>query len=263
MIGIFDSGLGGLTALKEIKKLLPGEDLVYFGDTGRVPYGTRSRETIIKYATQDAEFLKGKGVDLIIAACGTVSTNVPLDELEKKTGVPVIGVVVPAAEAAVRATKNKKIAVIGTAATVGSGAFEKEIEKLDDTASVTQKACPLLVPLVENGYTARDCEVTRLVLKEYLAPVKESGADTLVLGCTHYPILSEVIADLLPGVSLISTGAETARKVASMRNGKAGGKAGEVRYFVSDDPDSFNKNATLFLGEPLPVKAEKTDVSGI
>ncbi len=252
MIGIFDSGLGGLTALKEIHALTPGENLIYFGDTGRVPYGTRSVETIIRYAKQDAAFLLSKGVDAIVVACGTVSTTA-LPELRKTLPVPVIGVVEPAAEAAVAATKNKKIAVIGTTATVRSGAFERAIHALDEGIEIVTQDCPLFVPLVENGFL--DGEIPRLSCEFYLKKIRESGADTLILGCTHYPLIADCIRRALPGVTMINTGAEAARHLVKTVGRREG--CGEVRYFVSDDPALFAASASLFLGEDLRGRAEK------
>ena len=257
MIGIFDSGLGGLTAVKEIRRLTPGEELVYFGDTGRVPYGTRSAETIVRYAEQDAAFLCSQKVDAIVVACGTVSTTA-LAHLQTTLPIPVIGVVEPSAEAAVKATKNGRIAVIGTAATIRSGAFERALKALSPAVEITTQACPLFVPLVESGFTAPDCEITRLACEHYLAPIRESGADTLILGCTHYPIIAPIIASVLPEVTLINSGAEAARKAVSLLGRKEGSAA--ARYYVSDDPALFIGSASLFLGEKLDGKVEKIDI---
>lgn len=257
MIGIFDSGLGGLTALKEIKALT-GEDLVYFGDTGRVPYGGRSFETIRSYAKQDAAFLMSMNVDAIVVACGTVSTTA-ISYLKEMLDVPVIDVVEPSSLAAVKATKNKRIAVIGTAATIKSGAFEKCITGIDPEISVLSVACPLFVPLVENGFADENCEITRLTAEHYLKKIKESGADTLILGCTHYPIISKIIAKVLPGVTLISSGEEAAKRVVNTLGSKQG--SSKTRYYVSDDPEMFIKNASIFLGEELTDKVEKIDIN--
>lgn len=258
MIGIFDSGLGGLTAVKEIRKLTPGEELIYFGDTGRVPYGNRSAETIIRYAEQDAAFLLSKKVDAIVVACGTVSTTA-LSHLQASVSVPVIGVVEPSAEAAVKATKNGKIAVIGTAATIRSGAFVRAIHALDPAIEVTTKACPLFVPLVESGFTDPSCEITRLTCEHYLASIRESDADTLILGCTHYPIIAPIIAKTLPEVTLINTGAEAARKAVALLGSKDAPRAA-ARYYVSDDPALFSASASLFLGEEIHGMVEKIDI---
>lgn len=258
MIGIFDSGLGGLTAVKEIRSLTPGEELVYFGDTGRVPYGTRSAETIIRYAEQDAAFLCSQNVDAIVVACGTVSTTA-LTHLKSSLTIPVIGVVEPSAKAAVAATRNRKIAVIGTAATIRSGAFARTIQELDPSIEVIAKACPLFVPLVESGFTSDDCQITALTCEHYLREIRESGADTLILGCTHYPIIAHHIAKALPGVTLINAGAEAAREAVAQLGAKRGTPA-PAHYFVSDDPALFTASASLFLGETLDGMVEKIDI---
>lgn len=258
MIGIFDSGLGGLTALKELHRLIPGESLIYFGDTGRVPYGTRSAATIIKYAKQDAAFLLSQGVDAILVACGTASTTA-LKALRDSLPVPVIGVVEPAAEAAVKATRNCRIAVIGTPATIRTGAFETAITEQMPDAAVISRPCPLFVPLVEAGFTAPDCEITRLTCEHYLAPIRESGADTLILGCTHYPLLAPIIASVLPDVTLISSGAEAAKAMVALRGQVTEGHA-PVRYYVSDDPALFTATAGTFLGCDISGEVEKIDI---
>ena len=209
MIGIIDSGLGGLTAYKELHARLPDGDFVYFGDTGRVPYGSRSRELLIRYARQDIRFLLDRGADVILAACGTVS-SVVLDVIRDEFSTPLFGVVDASVRAALAATKNEKIGVIGTGATISSGAFEKKLTAADPRVVVTAAACPLFVPLVENGYIGRDCAVTRAVAADYLAPFSGAGIDTLILGCTHFPIIADIISDLLPGVTLINSGAAAA-----------------------------------------------------
>lgn len=252
MIGIFDSGLGGLTALKEVRKRMPGEDLVYFGDTGRVPYGTRSPETITRYAMEDMRFLMKFSPRAVIAACGTVSANA-LPELRREFDIPIIGVVEGAAEAAVKSTKNKKIAVIGTTATVKSGAFEREIHNLDSTIEVVSQDCPLFVPLVENGFVGEDDEITLMVCRKYLKKIDESGADTVILGCTHYPIIAHLIAKVLPGRKLINTGEEAARKALDILGMPDGGTS-TVQYYASDDVTMFKNTASLFLGEDLVGK---------
>ena len=264
MIGIFDSGLGGLTAVKELRALIPGEELVYFGDTGRVPYGTRSAGTIIKYASQDAAFLLSQGVDFLLVACGTASTAA-LGHLKKTLSVPIVGVVEPAAEAAVRETKNGKIAVIGTPATIRTGAFDAAIKARLPEAEVISRACPLFVPLVESGFTDPGCEITRLACEHYLADVKKSGADVMILGCTHYPLIADAIASVLPGVTLISAGAEAARAVAALVGKPGGDPAGPapVRYFVSDDPALFTASASRFLGSDLLCGVTRIDIERV
>ncbi len=254
MIGIFDSGLGGLTAYRELHTLLPDEHFVYFGDTGRVPYGSRSHEILLKYARQDINFLISKGADAILAACGTVS-SVVLDEIKGEYAVPVIGVVDASAAEALAATKNGIIGVIGTGATVSSGAFEKKLYA-GGAKKVVSVACPLFVPLVENGYIARDCEVTKLVARDYLKAIKESGADTLILGCTHFPIIADIIGDELPDVTLINSGAAAAKAVAKELKSH-GGACSE--FYVSDSPVNFDAVARIFLGGKT-VNAQKIDI---
>jgi len=209
-IGVFDSGLGGLTAVKELNRILPNENIIYFGDTARIPYGTRSRETVLRYAREDVAFLRRHPVKMIIAACGTVSsvigTNAPVDDM------PFSGVLYPAAEAACALTQNGRIGVIGTPATIRSGSYEHALHTINNEVSVTAMACPLFVHLVEYGYTNRDNQITRLAAEEYLAPIRSAQVDTLILGCTHYPIIRDIIADIMgEGVNLISPGEEAAK----------------------------------------------------
>ena len=258
-IGVFDSGLGGLTAVLELKKLLPNENIIYFGDTSRVPYGNRSRETIIKYAAQDIEFLLEKDVKLLIAACGTVSAVLP-EYAEGCLPVPLLKVAEHAAAAAVKATKNKIIGVIGTAATIRSGIYAEKIKSIDEEITVIEQACPLFVPLVENGYFNAGNPVALLIAKEYLQPLAAAGADTLILGCTHYPLLSVVIDEVLDSkVTLINSGQETARyaKLLLEREDMLSTytQKGNTEYFVSDAPDDFAKNASVFLGEFVKPQA--------
>lgn len=259
MIGIFDSGLGGLTALREAVRLLPGRDIVYFGDTGRIPYGTRSRETIIRYARQDMRFLCSEGVDVVLAACGTVSSTA-LDTLRQEFDLPIIGVVEGAAEAAVRATRNGRVGVIATGATVSSGAFLRAMEVLDSRVKVTSVACPLLVSLVENGYTADDDPVVEMVLRDYLAPIRAAEVDTLILGCTHFPILAGAISRQLPGVKLINSGAEAAVLLAQNAHPAKEGESGKIRYFVSDSVPGFARLASLFLGETIGADVTRIEI---
>lgn len=256
MIGIFDSGLGGLTAYKELHNLLPAGDFVYFGDTGRVPYGSRSREILTRYARQDIRFLLRQGADVILAACGTVS-SVVLDDIRSEFSIPLFGVVDASVNTALAATKNEKIGVIGTGATISSGAFAKKIAAANPHAAVTSIACPLFVPLVENGYIGRGCEVTKRVAADYLAPLRDEGIDTLILGCTHFPIIADIISDLLPGVTLVNSGAAAAAEVAAVC-GKTGG-GGSASFFVSDSPVNFDAVARVFLGGET-IRAQKVDI---
>ncbi len=252
-IGVFDSGLGGLTAVRELQRELPHEHIVYFGDTGRVPYGTRSAETLLEYAAQDSRFLLGQDVKMIIAACGTVSSVAKkvLDSLP----VPALGVVEPTAKAAARATKSGRIGVIATAATIRSGAFERALKAEGDFAVFTQ-ACPLFVSLVEAGWIDPEDTVTQQVAERYLLPLKEQGIDTLILGCTHFPLLSPVIDRVLEGkVTLVDAGRETARACADILTAQAAltdrTENGTCQFFVSDRPDGFAHVAEMFLGRQV------------
>ncbi|MBQ1730523.1 MAG: glutamate racemase [Oscillospiraceae bacterium] len=261
-IGVFDSGLGGLTAVKMLSRVLPGEDIIYFGDTGRVPYGGRSRETIMKYAGEDIAFLRSFDIKAVLAACGTVSTN-GLETVAESSDVPVWGVVGAAARAAVKATKNGRIGIIGTKASIRSGAYDRAIQELLPGAFIEKKACPLFVPLVEAGKTDRLDPVLRLVAEEYLLPMKRTGIDTLILGCTHYPIIAAAIGDVLgPGVELIDTGAASAAEIAAYltENGLVNDEGGMRRYFVSDSPESFSEAARLFLGGDLMGEVTKVSL---
>ncbi len=262
MIGIFDSGLGGLTALKELAKLLPNEDFIYFGDTGRVPYGTRSAETIIKYSLEDMNFLSSFGVDAILVACGTVSSTA-LPELRRHTNISVYGVIESAVAAAAKATKNGRIGVIGTNATIKSGAYEAGLMTIDPSFEVTSVPCPLFVPLVENGFTQIGDEVTLGAAKRYLRPMIERGVDTLILGCTHYPIISWAIEEALPGITLISSGKAAAETVAQdILSGRIRSRGGEgsIRCYCSDKPDNFEAVANVFMGGINIGHAEKIEI---
>ena len=264
-IGVFDSGLGGLTALRELSAILPREDLIYFGDTGRVPYGSRSRDTIVKYARQDVAFLRTFDPKAIVIACGTVSTTA-LDVLRRESDIPIFGVVGPAARAAARATRNGRIGLIGTQASIRTGAYERALTPLRAGVQVTALACPLFVPLVENGRCRPGDVVAETVTAEYLAPMREADVDTLVLGCTHYPLLRDVIGAFMgPHVELVDVGAQCARYVArrleelELLNGCRG--SGERRFFVSDATGDFGALASLFLGENVAREVEQVDIS--
>lgn len=262
-IGVFDSGLGGLTAVKELLTVLPNENIIYFGDTGRVPYGSRSNKTIQKYALQDAAFLLSKDVKMIIAACGTVSSVV--SDLNERVNVPYTGVLAPTARAAVNATRNGKIGVIGTTATIKSRSYEKEIKKINDRIEVFQKDCPLFVPLVENGFVSRKDPVTELVAQRYLTELRETGIDTLILGCTHYPILREFISDVMgDGVKLIDSGYETALYAADILKNmhllNTDNSERYCKYYVSDSEKSFCSVAGIFLGSKIESKVKKIDI---
>ena len=263
-IGVFDSGLGGLTAMRELTALLPNERFIYFGDTARVPYGTRSRETIISYARQDVNFLRSFDLKAILIACGTVSTTA-LDTLREEVPLPLIGVVDPAVEEAVAASKSGRIGLVGTSATVGSGAFQRAILAKNPAATVTSQACPLFVPLVENGRYESSDKVVELVVAEYLAPLKAAGVDTLVLGCTHYPLLMEAVAAYMgEGVALVNTGAAAAQALAGfLRESGALSDStdrGEQKFYVSDSPDGFERLASIFLCTDVCGEVEQVTV---
>lgn len=262
-IGVFDSGLGGLTAVRELRRILPGEDIVYFGDTGRVPYGTRGRDIIVEYAKQDIAFLLSKGVKAVIAACGTVSSTLPA-EVAASLPVPYMGVVESAARAAVLATKAGRIGVIGTPATVASGSYPAAIRRLMPGAAITATACPLFVPLVENGYFGVQNPVTRLVAQDYLKDVKSAGVDTLILGCTHYPLIAPVLADLMgPGVTLVDVGraaAQSARHMLERTGLLRTPRQGKVEYYVSDSTEQFDRLAHIFLGEYAGGSVQRIDI---
>lgn len=249
-IGVFDSGLGGLTAVRELISILPHEDVIYFGDTGRVPYGTRSRETILKYSAQDMAFLQSKNVKMIIAACGTVSSVA--GALGSALPIPYTGVLHPTALAASLATQNGKIGVIGTTATIQSGSYQRELHALNPKFSIYAQDCPMFVPLVENDFYQPDNPVPRLVAERYLTPLKEAGVDTLIMGCTHYPHLRETIQQVMgPQVVLIDSGRETASYAMELmqKQGLLSNRTqpGRCSFYVSDTTEGFAKPASLFL----------------
>ena len=259
-IGVFDSGLGGLTCVKELMEILPDEPIVYFGDTGRVPYGSKSNETIIKYVKSDIKFLQNFDLKMIVVACGTASA-IALPQIENELTIPTFGVVESASYASVLATKNQKIGIIGTAGSIRSGAYEKRIKEINPEIKTTAVACPLFVPLVEEGYTKG--EVVRLVAQEYLSKIKSAGVDTLILGCTHYPLLKEVIGEIMgAGVTLIDPGKVTADYVKGYldEHGLRASGNGEYKFFVSDYPDNFKKLASDFLQRALDSEIEKIDI---
>lgn len=265
-IGVFDSGLGGLTTVSELKRIMPNESIVYLGDTGRVPYGTKSPDTIRKYTKQDITFLLSQNVKMVICACNTASTVIT-EEITNSLNVPLCEVLSPAVAKAASRTKTGKVGVICTSATLKSAAYEKALHKIDESIEVITIACPLFVPLVENGYTNFDNAVTRMVAEEYLTPIKAKNVDTLILGCTHYPIIKDIIADIMgKSVVLINSGAEVAEVAYEiLKESKAfnlSKNKGECRYFVSDDPADFQSNAAKILhdgngkGNDFPFKIE-------
>lgn len=258
-IGVFDSGLGGLTAVRRMHEIMPKEKIIYFGDTGRVPYGTRSPETIVQYTRQDVAFLRSFDIKGIVVACGTVS-SVALDIVAAETDVPMIGVVGPACRCALEATRSGRIGVIGTPGTIKSGSYERTLHRMREGLTVSAKACPLFVPLVENGRVHRGDIVIETVVAEYLAEMREAGVDTLILGCTHYPLLEDVIAAYMgPEVRLIDPGAAAAEYAAEVL--ARGEGPGETRYFVSDDPEAFGALANLFLQGELASRVERVEIA--
>jgi len=264
-IGVFDSGLGGLTAVKRILELAPREDVVFFGDNARVPYGTRGAETITHFALEDISLLLRHNVKMIIAACATVSSSLP-KKYQQQSPLPFLGVVEPTARAAAAATRSKRVGVIGTPATIRSGSFPRALREADSSIEPFSSACPLFVPLVENGYVDRGNEVTRLVAQGYLEPLKKAGVDTVILGCTHYPIIRDIIADIMgEGVTLIDSGYETAKE-ALLSLERSGGRSevgGEIEFYVSDNPDGFTSLAELFLGRKISESVHRISLDNL
>ncbi len=252
-IGIFDSGVGGLTVLKEVIKALPQEDIIYLGDTARFPYGTKSPETVTRYALQVTSFLVKRDIKLLIVACNTASA-VSLDTLKGQFPIPIIGVIEPGARRAVSMTRSGKVGVIGTSATIQSSAYAKAIKRMNREIEVVTRACPLFVPLAEEGWW--DNEVARLTARIYLQGLKDDGVDTLVLGCTHYPLLKGIISETMgDGVQLVDSAEEIARTVAETLRGKdllrPPAEKGNHHYFVTDVPAGFIKVGNRFLGGRL------------
>lgn len=252
-IGVFDSGIGGLTVVKALRKILPYEKITYFGDTARVPYGTKSRETIIKFATEDTEFLLSKDVKMIIVACNTVSANA-IEELEKSFDIPIIGVLKPGAKSAVKTTKTGKIGVIGTTSTIVSSAYTLEMRELNPDVKVFSQACSLFVPIIEEGW--EDSEVAVLTARQYLASLTVQDIDTLVLGCTHYPLLKNTIKIVVGDqVELVDSARETAEEVFRILKDRDLLSSESVenypKFYLSDIPPNFVGMAERFLGEPI------------
>jgi glutamate racemase len=251
-IGMFDSGVGGLTVLKEVKAVLPHEHIVYFGDTARLPYGNKSPQTVTKYALESALFLLTKGIKLLVIACNT-SSAFALNILQKKLPIPVIGVIDPGAKEAVNHTKNNKIGVIGTRGTIKSMAYERSIKKISPDTIVTSRSCPLFVPIVEEGL--ENDEVAHLMAERYLNDLKRSDIDVLVMGCTHYPALEKVIKKVMgKGVTIVHTGRETAKEVKNILEKKLllnDKVKGGCEYFVTDAPEAFEEIGSRLLGERL------------
>jgi glutamate racemase len=252
-VGVFDSGIGGLTVAHEVIRQLPHESVLYFGDTARVPYGPKSPDTVRRYSREIASFLQEQGVKSIVIACNTATAHA-LDVLRDEFDLPVIGVVEPGARAAVAATREGRIGVIGTVGTVKSGAYERAIRAMNPDVFITARACPLFVPLVEEGWT--DHAATRLIAHEYLEPLIAADIDTLVLGCTHYPLLKPLLRDVLgDDVRLIDsaeeTAAETARTLAAAEMSAPPDVHPTYRFIASDDPLQFLQLGQRFLGDTI------------
>lgn len=261
-IGIFDSGIGGLTVLKELLKELPGEELVYFGDTAHVPYGTKSKETITKFSMDNVTFLKGFRSKIVVVACNTASA-LALDKLKERFNFPVIGVIEPGAREALKRTKNGRVGVIGTKATIGSGSYEACLKNLDPSIKVYSEACPLFVPLVEEGWL--DGEIVSRVAKTYLGHLKAFGIDTLILGCTHYPLLAKVIQKTIGDkVRLVNSAEETAKEAKALLKKKdlvapARRSKPAPHFYVSDEPEQFRILGERFLGRSIASVAKVAD----
>jgi glutamate racemase len=263
-IGVFDSGIGGLTVVKRIISSLPSENIVYFGDTARVPYGSKSNTTVIEYAVQDSKFLINKNVKAIVVACNTVS-SVALDNLKKLFDVPIIGMIEPGASFAVKNTNNGKIGVIGTRATINNHAYAKEIKKINSSLEVFENACPLFVPLAEEGWINQ--KATYEIAEEYLKELRLKEVDTLVLGCTHYPILANAIQKIIgENVKLIDSGiaaAEIVKEELNRYNLNTNSHSnGNLELYVSDIPIKFKEVAELFLGREVD-NVKKIEIEAI
>ncbi|MCC7431274.1 glutamate racemase [bacterium] len=263
-IGIFDSGIGGLTVVKQLIKELPNENLIYLGDTARVPYGSKSPKTVTQFSLQNSQFLVSQNVKIIVVACNTASAEA-IPTLRQNFDVRVFGVIEPGSKQAAKITKNGKIGVIGTTGTIKSNTYQKEIQKLDSKIDVFSQACPLFVPLAEEGWF--DKEATFLIAKEYLTNLVELGIDTLILGCTHYPLLSETIQKVVgDSVTLIDSGKETAKFVAEILKNlnqlSEKQTEGERKYFLTDLPLKFQEVGSRFLGSQIR-EVTKVSIDGL
>ena len=249
--------------MRALRRLLPSEDIIYFGDTARVPYGTRSAATVIRFALQDTQFLLKQHVKLIVVACGTVS-SIAMEELRRQCPVPVIGIVEPVAQAAVAATRNHRIAILGTNATIRSRAIEGAVLRLAPQAQVHGLACPLLVPLIENGYVHAEQSMLQCALQEYTLQLINYKVDTIILGCTHYPLVSNAIRECLPGVCLIDSGEAIAQATVGLLEAEGLsnvlGHSGQRSYYVTDTVANFASMVELFLGGPKDGEIRQVDI---
>jgi len=249
-IGIFDSGVGGLTVFHEIKMALPHKDIVYFGDTARVPYGPKSQRTIIQYSLQNMIFLLQQHIELLVVACNT-SSAYAIEELKKHSNIPIIGVIMPGAKKALNVSKNKRIGIIGTEGTIKSGSYEKALQSLDAQCKIFSKPTPLLVPLVEENWISH--KVTKEIIEEYLQEFLEQDIDTIIMGCTHYPVLKEVIQEVVgDDITLVDSAESIAIELKKMYSLEPVQKtAGNYTFFVSDNPEKFKILGRQILGEVL------------
>ncbi|NLJ66664.1 MAG: glutamate racemase [Clostridiales bacterium] len=252
-IGVFDSGLGGLTVVKELMKWLPREDIVYFGDTARIPYGTRSNETVIRYSEQCIRFLLSQGIKMIVIACNTVS-SISLDIVKEKFDIPILGVIEPGAREAAASTRNKRLGVIGTQATIRSRAYEKAVSRLDPEIRIFTNPCTLFVPIVEEGWN--DSKIALLTAERYLDSMRDEDIDTLLLGCTHYPLLEDAIGKVMgPEVRLVNPAEATALEVGRILKTRGILNEGEAEarynFFVSDLGEKFEELGGRFLGREI------------
>lgn len=250
-IGIFDSGIGGLTVVKEIRRILPNENIVYLGDTARLPYGTKSVDAIIQFSLENAAFLISRGAKLIVIACYS-STSVAFEIVQKNLAVPVIGVIQPGVEKAVELTKNRKIGVIGTSLTIYSGAYEKAFRKIGERCEILGKACPLFVSLVEEGWL--DHPATELIAQTYLVPFKEDNIDTILLGCTHFPLLMPVFQKIMGKINYVDAAREVGTMVAEELRRldlERGEQGGDLAIYLTDLSMNFKEIGERFLGEPM------------
>ncbi|MDI6758384.1 MAG: glutamate racemase [Candidatus Omnitrophota bacterium] len=251
-IGVFDSGVGGLTVVKELINQLPYEDIIYFGDTARVPYGIKSKETVIRFSIENILFLLKQDVKLVCVACNTASSQA-IPAIRNHFRIPIIGVISPGVREAVYATQNKRIGIIGTKGTIKSCAYELEIKQLDPKIRVTVAACPLFVPFVEEGWLRG--EVVRTVASLYLKPLKDAKVDTIILGCTHYPLLKPLIRQVMgDNITLIDSAKQVAveiKKILAVEGTLNKGRKGKQKFYVSDNPEWFSNLAKRFLGRPI------------
>jgi len=254
-IGVFDSGVGGLTVARSIRRCLPEEDVVYFGDTARVPYGNKSRATVVRFAKEIMSFMMERGVKMVVVACNTAS-SFSLNILKKSYPVPVIGVIRPGVREAAAVSASGRIGVIGTNSTISSQAYDRELARTGRKCRLFSRSCPLFVPLVENKHVKDD--IAYSVAKKYLKYLRGRDIDTLILGCTHYPILKGAIGDIMGGVNLVDSSTAVAREVRTLLHRKGiesrRGKRGRMSCFVSDDVDGFRDMAGIFLREKVGVK---------